>query len=299
MVIQIYNSMSEKIENILFPTDFSEAANNALLVAITTAKREQAILHLLHVVVPKCTHTSFDRRPDVWQELEKKNKKGLGKLAAALEKQYKITVKSHTSISYIHAAECIERLAEELAIDLIIMGTHGLSGTRELFMGSNTYAVIKNVSCSVLVIPAHYKKHSFRNILLPIRRLAEIEDKFKIIDHFFLSSCTRVEFLGVASFADFTSFDSLTRKIHTLASDLKNQSIEFVHRNEFCDDIADFILEYADTTDAELLVINPMIDEDWRNFALGTNTQKILNHGKKPILCIKTVVKAYEENQIN
>ena len=286
--------MNEKIENILFPTDFSEAANNALMVAISLAKRERATLHLLHVVVPKSTHNSFERKTDMWQELEKQNKKGLKKLAAALEKQYNITASFHTAISYINAAECIEQVAENLNINLIVMGSHGLSGTRTFFMGSNTYAVIRNVSCPVLAVPADYKKFTFRNILLPVRRMAEIEGKFKIIPHFFTTTCTRVEFLGVASFTEFTSFDSLTNQISKLSVNLKNQGVEFIHRNEFCDDIADFVLEYADTNEAELLVINPMIDDEWRDFSLGTHAQKILNHVNKPVLCVKSPMKKEE-----
>ena len=281
--------MSEKIENILFPTDFSEAANNALTIAINIAKRELAVLHLLHVIVPECIHVSFDRRLDVWQDLERQNQKGLKKLSVALEKQYKIIVNTHTSISYIHAAECIEQLSEELNASLIVMGSHGLSGTRAFFMGSNTFTVIKNVSCPVLAIPVEYKKFAFHNILLPVRWMAEVEDRFNIIAHFFKSASTRVEFLGVASFTDFTLFDCLTNKIEKLAINLKNQDIEVIHRNAFCDNIADFVIEYADAADIELLVINPMIDDDWKTFTLGTHTQKILNQAKKPILCIKSV----------
>jgi nucleotide-binding universal stress UspA family protein len=279
--------MDEKIENILFPTDFSEAANNALLIAISIAKTERANLHLLHVIVPKCSHASVDRRPEVWQELEQQNKKGLKKLAIALEKQYKITVNSHTAISDIHAAESIEQYAGKLNAGLIIMGTHGLSGTRDFFMGSNTYTVMKNVSCPVLAVPEHYKKFFFRNILLPVRRIGEIEDKFKIVTRFLQTPSTRIEFLGLAPFSDFTSFDSLTNTIDKLSMGLKKQGIEFIHRNEFCEDIADFVLEYADTCDTELLVINPVMDDHWGFFSLGPYTQKILNHTKRPVLCMK------------
>lgn len=279
--------MNEKIENILFPTDFSEAANNAMLIAISIAKREQAILHFLHVIVPRYSNLSFDNRPEIWQELEQQNKKGLKRLAVALEKQYKITVDTHTAISDIYAAESIEQYAGKLKAGLIVMGTHGLSGTRDFFMGSNTYTVMKNVSCPVLAVPEHYKKFFFRNILLPVRRMSEIEDKFRIVTRFLKAPSTRIEFLGLAPFSDFTSFDTLTNKIDKLGSSLKSQGIEFVHRNEFCEDIADFVLEYADTCDTELLVINPVMDDHWGFFSLGPYTQKILNHTKKPVLCVK------------
>ncbi|WP_460470674.1 universal stress protein [Emticicia fontis] len=285
--------MNKKIENILFPTDFSETANNALMVATSFAKREDATLHLLHVVVPK--FSSVSRSHEAWLELEKKNKKGLKRLANALERQYKIRTITHTAISYIHAAECIEELAEQLNTNLIVMGSHGLSGSRAFFMGSNTYTVMRNVSCPVLAVPADYKKFTFRNILLPFRRMAEIETKFKIISHFFTTTSTKVEFLGVASFTEFTSFDSLTNQISKLAINLRNQGVELIHRNEFCDDIADFVLEYADSNDAELLVINPMIDDEWKDFSLGTHAQKILNHANKPVLCIKSAVRQEEK----
>ena len=79
---------------------------------------------------------------------------------------------------------------------------------------------------------------------------------------------------------------------------MQNDKIEVVHNNEFCEDIANFILEYADTSNSDLLVINATIDNDWKRFFIGTFVQKIINHAKCPVLSIKPKVTKYEFENI-
>jgi hypothetical protein len=51
--------------------------------------------------------------------------------------------------------ENIEKLTEELEIDLVVMGTTGATGLKEIFLGSNTSHAIENLDCPVLAIPEH------------------------------------------------------------------------------------------------------------------------------------------------
>ncbi|HSC39458.1 MAG TPA: universal stress protein, partial [Chitinophagaceae bacterium] len=46
-------NLPARINNILFPTDFSTLSQNALNTAIAMCKRHNARLHLLHVVEPR------------------------------------------------------------------------------------------------------------------------------------------------------------------------------------------------------------------------------------------------------
>lgn len=51
------------------------------------------------------------------------------------------------------AAESILTIAAERHADLIVLGTHGLSGFKKLFFGSVTEAVLRRTHIPVLVIP--------------------------------------------------------------------------------------------------------------------------------------------------
>ena len=46
-----------------------------------------------------------------------------------------------------NVVEVIQKVSFRYAVDLVVMGTHGASGYRYGFIGSNTYITIKCVSC--------------------------------------------------------------------------------------------------------------------------------------------------------
>src|SRR5207249_2642011 len=63
----------------------------------------------------------------------------------------------------------IVKAADEIKADIIVMGTHGVSGFREFIMGSNTFRVVHDAHCPVLSIQKHTKSVGFENILIPFR----------------------------------------------------------------------------------------------------------------------------------
>lgn len=281
--------MFREIENILFPTDFSPNANNALNLAVEIAKSHSAKLHLLHVIIPQYVsmigEIPFGTTYDAWADLEKINKQNLESLAKSLRKKHRISVSIHTKIGYV--ADTIEKTTHQQDIDLIVMGTHGSSLFKDLLMGSNTYQTIKNTVCPVLTIPAEFKATEFLNVLFPIRNVAGIDEKFHAISNILKSKKTKIELLGVVNFYDFESFDSVSAKVSKLIIRMADKDIETSYRNVFCSHIADFILEYAHFNQSDLLVINADIDTDWKEYFVGTYAQKIVNQAKCPVLSIK------------
>ncbi len=145
------------MKTILVPTDFSANANNALEYAAEIAQLTEASLVLLHVYTPAVSKSNIISAL-ITDEVEDAKKEILEKLKVVrktLEQEYSgISCKTQVAVGET-VAEIIT-VANQLSVDLIIMGTLGASNlTRSLF-GSNTASVIEASTCPVMCIPAGY-----------------------------------------------------------------------------------------------------------------------------------------------
>lgn len=146
-------------KNILIPTDFSDSANKALEYALSLAKTYQARLHLLHVFEPIIYYSDAPiGMPDV-VELEQG-------IRASAEQSLNRLVETHirsreaefgaipTDVILLQGNPYIEilRAAQDRAIDLIIMASHGRTGLEHILMGSVTEKVVRKAPCPVLTV---------------------------------------------------------------------------------------------------------------------------------------------------
>lgn len=191
--------MSYAIKNIIVPIDFSEAANNALEVALAMAKLHNAEIHLLHVIHPQLYVDSTGMHgavPAVQDILLADAKKNINKHKAAIQKNNQVGIT--TVIDTGSVAICISKYVLNDQNDLVVMGTHGVSGWNEFFLGSNAMATIKECSCPVLTIPPSFKKRTFDSILYPIRNVEGVMEKYDYIKPIIEKNDAKIHLLGVA-----------------------------------------------------------------------------------------------------
>jgi len=143
-------------KNILFCTDFSENAQAALPFAMDLTKKYGATLHVLHVYQEPGHVAEFEISSNVkmdWirvahlmgTEMEKK-------LDALCEKVTQELGGCQAKLLRGRPPAEIVRYAKENQIDLIVMGSHGLSGLEHALFGSTTERVLRESPCHVLVI---------------------------------------------------------------------------------------------------------------------------------------------------
>lgn len=145
-----------KIENILFPTDFSECAEHALKYAIIFAQQNSAKLHLLHVVekyvdVPLFVrlHTPASVSEEaIHNAMEDEARKQLSEIAERVGPDIETTISVPVGIAH---QEIIE-FAEQQKIDMIVIGTHGRTGLSHVLVGSVVERVVRLASCPVLTV---------------------------------------------------------------------------------------------------------------------------------------------------
>lgn len=140
-------------KRILFPTDFSEGALNALPYALDMTKSCDAKLYLFHVIYDVATasglyvpHISFD---EMYKDLEKGAKKELERFACEEMKGCKDV--EYTVVRGI-PHEAILKFAEEKNIDLIVIATHGRKGLDRFLFGSTAEKVVRYAPCPVLTV---------------------------------------------------------------------------------------------------------------------------------------------------
>lgn len=146
-------SNTVEIKKILFPTDFSEGALNALPYAVDLAKSYGAKLYMLHVIYDIATssglyvpHISVD---EMYKEMDASARKELERFG--MDKRVDVKDLEYAAIRGVPYEEIL-KFAQEENIDLIVIGTHGRKGLDRVLFGSTAERVVRNASCPVLTV---------------------------------------------------------------------------------------------------------------------------------------------------
>ncbi|MFZ2446589.1 MAG: universal stress protein [Syntrophobacteraceae bacterium] len=152
--------MAEKrvFNNIGFCTDFSEHADEAFNVAIELAARFGASLHIIHIMVSfslappvHATYMPIEYDPGFIEEVTEAARKSIKE---KYTDRIPEGVSSEVSLLSGYSSTEILRTVEEKGIDLIVMGSHGLTGLAHVLFGSTADRVVRKAPCSVLTVRA-------------------------------------------------------------------------------------------------------------------------------------------------
>ncbi len=140
------------MKKILFPTDFSDTAENAFQYALDLARRLHARLTPMSVYhIPL---SDAGRVPPEYIErmLEEKKQQTLNQLEALREEAEYLVDAPRVDYGLFIAQEIVDA-AEENEYDLIVMGTKGRHDSVEKLLGSVTTHVMMNAYCPVIAVP--------------------------------------------------------------------------------------------------------------------------------------------------
>jgi universal stress protein A len=160
--------------SILCPVDFSAASREALRCSARLAQRTRGRLTVLYVNDPlllAAAAAAFHRRR---QFLERTRRELAAFVAQTLDTRSSCRDRVHCVLSEGNPAEEILRTARRLGSNLIVMGTHGLSGVNKLFLGSTTEAVVQRAPVAVMALPEFKARRGRRDTSrtgLPVSRV--------------------------------------------------------------------------------------------------------------------------------
>ncbi len=277
-----------EIKKVLVPIDFSSVSLNALESAIAICKRQLATLTLIHVV--ENTYVLYPPEAGgiasaVLPELIKNANENLNELAKKLRLKHDIVI-NHI-VQSGNPADEICRWAIYKESDLIVMGTHGASGLREFFLGSNAYRVVKNASCPVMSIPGRNRWIDFKKILFPIRMVPHALDKYEVLRPILRKNGSSLHIAGIVKKDDTTGFIEMKALIDTVKKKIDDDDVICGSKVYYCENVAPQVLEISEAEKPDLIVITATLDTSLREFFLGPYTQDIVNHSHFPVLSIR------------
>jgi len=134
-------------------TDFSENAETAFITALEMAEKYQAKLLVIHVFPPVINPMSTDmgRMPP-----EEPKKNLILKLGERMQQEYGDRIGDKVDYQFMvldgHVSTEILTFLNENPVDIVVMGSYGLSGMGLVFFGSVAKRISYKAPCSVMIV---------------------------------------------------------------------------------------------------------------------------------------------------
>jgi nucleotide-binding universal stress UspA family protein len=272
------------MKKIIVPIDFSDQSEYALKVATTLAKKhgsEILALHMLELNQAMLT-SSEGFHPEQMVFLLKLAEK---RFKEFLNKPYLTGVSITPIIKHYKVFSELNEVAKEHGAELIVMGSHGVDGLKELFVGSNAEKVVRNADIPVLII-----KNEIENFKV---------ERFVFASDFKDESLTVFE--KAMNFADLLSAEFEPVYVNTPGDDFLSTKDAYKRINQFLTkanigkqveiyndySVEKGILNYSETISADMIGIPTHGRKGLTHFFMGSIGEDIANHSQIPVVTFK------------
>jgi nucleotide-binding universal stress UspA family protein len=274
------------MKKILFPTDFSEVANNAFVHALGLAKLVNAELLLLHTFefpiidnqyFPENYQTIFDSL-----ELSKfdKFKDEIPKLRAIAEENGCHNVKMSHILKDGDLMYNIKEIIEKDDIDYIVMGTSGAHGWKEIFLGTNTANAIVSLSVPLLSVPVDAKFTKIENIAFTTRFREKDKDALKKVIKIAKHAKAKVKCLYVKT----EETDNTDATFEAWKVKFEAEPVEFFIIPD--NNVQETILEFINHQEIDVLAMMTYKRSFFTSLFTTTFTEKMSYHSPIPVLAL-------------
>lgn len=257
-----------EINHILVPYEGSASSEIALKKALLTAQIFNAEITVVFVATD-ATSASF---ADKIKEL-------------TLDKNANSSVRINFVLRKGKVYKEISKLEKEMGADLIMMGTHGVSGFQEFWIGSNAFRVVSTANCPVITMQEISYPESFQKILLPLADSEETRQKVPVVAKIAAGFDAEVVIYCVSKETD----PEVVKKLHMYAKQadeyLKKRGIKTSFDEHFGNNVATQCIEYAKNNGIDLISIMTETESSG-SFFMGTYAQQLVNHSPIPVLSV-------------
>jgi nucleotide-binding universal stress UspA family protein len=273
------------MKKILLPPDFSENSINAIHYALNLFEHDTCTFFILHVK-SSTSYTTDDLMlagsESLYDSIVKGTKDQLDNLVARLKKQFNNkNFQYETIVDYDILIAAIKQVKTSKQIDLIVMGSNGVTGAKEVVFGSNTINVIRNVDSDILVIPEGFQFEKLKEILLPLDSFDSMGGKaFSKILKFVKAYSSKLHVLRINQ--NGITLDVQNNDLKNIAYFLKDFPGIYHNINGVPMHFA--VSNYIQTHAIGLTILIEQKELLFERFFMGSSTTKIGNNIEVPLL---------------
>ncbi len=272
------------MKHILVPIDFSNDSINALEHAIMIANYTNCGIRLIHVKRKNADYDpSFNLR-DFDEVLKSGVIDNFERTIQVYSKELNAKFDYRIREGRIYTEICHQ--AKYGDAEMIIMGTHGVSGFEERWVGSNAFRIVSNATVPVLTIRYSFPKRDIKRIVLPIDIDKESRQKVPLVAELALLFGAELHVLDIRQDNKVATRKTLNEYIDQVMTYLKRRKVKCVRESLKGNNLSDLVIEYALLCDADMITV--MIENNERSvpFWAEPYAQQMVNHSPIPVLSI-------------
>lgn len=276
------------MKNIVVGIDFSKNSHNAMKHAVAISLRNKAKLHLAWVKTAAMkTDLAVSTTTDNYMKTVR------DKLNQWVEECKTEAPESSVTSIVLEGKPAVElcKYASNLPKAMIVMGTHGVSGFEEFFVGSNAFRTINLTSVPVLILREGIEiNRDLTEILVPIDTSFETLQKMKIAIEFAKDFNAKICLLGVINPVTNDIKHVINVQLNHAAAMCKKANVRYdVQTLDVPGDSISALLGAAKKMDVNLMVIMREEENDLSSVWMGSNTRQIVNNSPMPLLIVPNV----------
>lgn len=275
------------MKKILVPTDCSDLSGYALTLAKKFARQSGAEIHTL-CVVPTPADAVFNRKGELVDgedfDLEAIKTEQARARSQLTEWIQRFGVQAVSVVKAGNLPDQILHYVREETIDLVVMGTHGLTGIRELIADSVTGQVVRQSSVPVLSLKCDRSDLEIKNIVLASSFEDKMPAKIGFIKSMQQAFGAKIHLLRVNTPGNFKTSRYLQESMEAFA---KKNELDNVAYHVYCDkDIESGILHFTEDNNMDMISIAVEPDTLGKLFQKHVSSA-LVNHVYHPVLTFK------------
>ncbi len=274
------------MKKILVPTDFSPLAESALKIAAQIAKKHDGEIYLLHLL--DLPLDLVDKTGGASQNLPESiffMKLAHQRFTEAMDKPFLKGIKVHETVEFSAAFDGIMDVSQKNECDLIIMGSHGAEGAKEVFIGSNTEKVVRYSEIPVLVVKHNQDTFDAKKFVYATNLSVETAKSFKQALSFAKKLDVEIDVVFINTPSKFKTSKEIDDRIASFSSAVGDGNYHITVQSD--KNTEDGILNYARKVNADVIGIGTHGRKGLSRLINGSLSEDLVNHSKRPVVTFK------------
>jgi len=276
------------MKKILVPIDFSERSEDALKVAAKIARKTNSEIYVLHLLdIPVSEIDNIDghqmpKGPIAIMLFEQTHEK----FDELLDKDYLDNIPVYEKVMTDAPFEGISDFAKTNDIDIIVMGSHGTSGSDDFFVGSNTEKIVRSSKIPVIVVKQPAENFKIEKVVISAKFKGDHLNEFHKIMNFVKIFDPEIYLLRINTPGNFKSTKELDEIFaNFLAKVPEYKCMKPIVYNDYT--VQEGIFNFADKINADLVALSTRGRQGIMHFLSDSIAERVINIAKKNILTIK------------